>query len=65
MVIEPTNARFPLQPSPLAPPEAWHEAELIDDHVNFTLVPTVAVVALAVSVTDGEGADGWVAASGS
>ena len=56
---------FPFQASPLAPPEASHEAALIDDQVSFTPVPTVSLVAPAVSVTDGAGAEGCVALSGS
>jgi hypothetical protein len=64
-VIEPLNARFPFQRSPLEPPDAAHEVALIDDQVSFTPVPTVSVVEPAESVTDGVGAEGCVAVSGS
>ncbi len=41
--------------APLQPPDARHEAALVDDQLNVEAVPLLTVLGLAVSVTAGAG----------
>ncbi len=50
VAFEPLVASAPLQP-----PDALHEAALVDDQLNVDAVPLLTVLGLAVSVTAGAG----------